>query len=165
MRDFSNTEALEMMKRCESIIRRQKEELEGLRLKAQAYDRMGVLIEGLGSRAGLGYGSDEASDIMHTLAKRMAELKPKPPQNAPWVEQKANLHLATVDELKAELALKSAAAPASEKTASEVGKGEATGKPEANLGYATNVELAAEISSRHRLGHTDLTYRTVDSID
>lgn len=106
MRDMNNAEALQMMKRCQSIIKRLRERLLIADAKALAYDRLGVLVDQVGRPSRFFSNDGEAEDIVYELEKRIDDLIP--PMPTPWIKppgyaETANLGMATNSDLEAEL--------------------------------------------------------------
>ena len=78
MNDMPYQEALEMMQTCKREIVSLRAEADALRPKAEAYDSIAVIL-GMLPRPSRGAGMD----VVWQLEKRIRELTPKPPENAP----------------------------------------------------------------------------------
>lgn len=74
MNDVTNAEALDMMRRCRDEIMSLRREVERLAPKAEAYDRIGAILNLL-PRPSTGHGED----LAWRLEKRIKELsEPRP---------------------------------------------------------------------------------------
>lgn len=77
MKPFSDKEAIDMMGRCIIEIKNLRAQIDRLRPKAEAYDNIAIVL-GLLPKQSQGYGED----LTWVLQKRIAELQPKPVEEA-----------------------------------------------------------------------------------